>query len=183
MIFTPSTIPEVMIVEPEPHHDARGFLARTYCEGEFACRGLNTRWPQQNHTLTKGRGSVRGLHWQADPASEIKLVRCLAGCALDVVVDVRPDSPTFGTWELHELSAASRRAIYIPAGFAHGFQCLTDECELFYLMSERHAPALARGLNASDPTLAIPWPLPVVNRSERDVNLPLWSDFAKPAVG
>lgn len=137
--------PEVMIVEPEPHHDARGFLARTYCEGEFACRGLNTRWPQQNHTLTKGRGSVRGLHWQADPASEIKLVRCLAGCALDVVVDVRPDSPTFGTWELHELSAASRRAIYIPAGFAHGFQCLTDECELFYLMSERHAPALARG--------------------------------------
>jgi dTDP-4-dehydrorhamnose 3,5-epimerase len=180
MTFTPSIIPEVLIIEPEPRHDARGTFTRTYCEDEFARHGLNTRWPQHNHTLTWGQGSVRGLHWQADPASEVKLVRCLVGRVMDVVVDVRAGSPTFGTWALHELSSGTQRALYIPAGFAHGFQCLADSCELSYLMSACHAPGLARGLHPLDTTLGIPWPLPVINLSERDANLPLWTEFANP---
>ncbi len=140
MNFRPTALPEVLVVEPEPHADERGFLARTFCGREFAAHGLNTQWPQHNHTLTRGLGSVRGLHWQADPKPEIKLVRCIAGRVWDVVLDVRPTSPTFGRWTALELSAENRLALYIPAGFAHGFQCLTQECELLYLMSEFYEP-------------------------------------------
>lgn len=177
MKFSPAGIDGVVIVEPEPRGDERGFLARTYCEREFAAAGLNIRWPQQNHTLTKGKGSVRGLHWQADPFPETKLVRCLAGRVLDVAVDVRADSPTFGKWVTCELSAENRRALYIPAGFAHGFQCLSESCELLYLMSEFYHADLARGLRCDDPELGIPWPEPVVGLSERDRALPLWKEL------
>jgi len=159
-------------VEPEPRKDERGFLARTYCDREFSGHGLNTCWVQQNHTRTLGRGSVRGMHWQADPLPEIKLVRCLVGRVLDVVVDVRPGSPTFGRWHAEELSAKNVRALYIPAGFAHGFQCLEDACELFYLMSEFYVPEMARGLNCQDEKTGIRWPLPVINLSPRDAALP-----------
>lgn len=159
-------------MEPEPRKDERGFLARTYCDREFSGHGLNTCWVQQNHTRTLGRGSVRGMHWQADPLPEIKLVRCLVGRVLDVVVDVRPGSPTFGRWHAEELSAENMRALYIPAGFAHGFQCLEDACELFYLMSEFYVPEMARGLNCQDEKTGIRWPLPVINLSPRDAALP-----------
>ncbi|OAI57040.1 dTDP-4-dehydrorhamnose 3,5-epimerase [Verrucomicrobiaceae bacterium SCGC AG-212-N21] len=172
MKFSPTDLPDVVLVEPEPRRDDRGFLARTYCEKEFAAQGLNTRWVQQNHTMTRTKGSVRGLHYQAAPSPEIKLVRCLAGRVLDVAVDVRPGSPTFGRWTSCELSAANMRALYIPAGFAHGFQCLEDDCELFYLMSDFYDPALARGLRWNDPTVGVAWPLPVVGLSERDQELP-----------
>jgi len=172
MNFRSANLSEVITVEPEVHRDERGFLARTFCEHEFSARGLNTRWPQHNHTLTLGRGSVRGLHWQAEPKPEIKLVRCVSGRVWDVVVDVRPTSPTFGQWAATELSSQNQLALYIPAGFAHGFQCLTDECELFYLMSEFYEPGLARGLSVVDAGLRIPWPLPVVNLSARDAALP-----------
>lgn len=173
MKFAETRFEGVWLIEPEPRQDARGFFARTYCEAEFASRRLNTRWVQQNHTLTRARGSVRGLHWQADPKPEIKLVRCLAGRVLDVVVDVRPGSPTFGCWHAVELSAQNMCALYVPAGFAHGFQCLEDSCELFYLMSEFYHEDLARGVRWDDPQTGVEWPLPVINLSARDATLPL----------
>jgi dTDP-4-dehydrorhamnose 3,5-epimerase len=172
MKFTPTRFDDVWIIEPETKHDERGYFARSYCEQEFNARGLNTRWVQQNHTLTKAKGSVRGMHWQAHPQPEIKLVRCLAGRVLDVVVDVRANSPTFGQWESIELSSQNMRALYIPAGFAHGFQCLDDGCELHYLMSDFYHADLARGLRCDDPTVGINWPLPVINLSSRDSTLP-----------
>ncbi|HRH95825.1 MAG TPA: dTDP-4-dehydrorhamnose 3,5-epimerase [Prosthecobacter sp.] len=180
MKFHPATLEGVLIVEPEPRRDERGFLARTYCEREFAAQGLNTRWVQQNHTSTRQKGSVRGMHWQAEPLPEIKLVRCLAGRVLDVIVDVRPNSPTFGKWHAEELSAENMRALYIPAGFAHGFQCLEDTCELFYLMSEFYQPDLARGLRCDEPQVGIAWPLSILNLSPRDASLPLLSEAVVP---
>jgi len=178
MRFLPTTLDGVFVVEPEPRRDERGFLARTYCDREFSGQGLNTRWVQQNPTRTLGRGSVRGMHWQAEPLPEVKLVRCLAGRVLDVVVDVRPGSPTFGRWHAEELSAENMRALYIPAGFAHGFQCLEDVCELFYLMSEFYVPEMARGLNCQDEKTGICWPLPVINLSPRDAALPGLDELA-----
>jgi len=172
MKFHPTAFEGVLTVEPEPRHDERGFLARTYCEHAFDAHGLNTRWAQQNHTSTRQKGSVRGMHWQAEPLPEIKLVRCLVGRVLDVIVDVRPNSPTFGKWHAEELSAENMRALYIPAGFAHGFQCLEEHCELFYLMSEFYKPEGARGLRCDDPQIGIAWPLPVINLSPRDAALP-----------
>jgi dTDP-4-dehydrorhamnose 3,5-epimerase len=177
MKFIPTKFEGVLIVEPEPRHDERGFFARSYCEKEFAEHGLNTLWVQQNHTLTKTCGSVRGMHWQAEPHPEIKLVRCLAGSVLDVVVDVRPASPTFGRWEAFDLSAQNMRALFIPAGFAHGFQCLEDECELFYLMSEFYHADLARGVRCDDQRIGITWPLPILNLSSRDEALPLLQEL------
>jgi dTDP-4-dehydrorhamnose 3,5-epimerase len=177
MRFLPTALPDVIMVEPEPFHDGRGFFARTYCEREFSARGLNTRWVQQNHTLTRAVGSVRGMHYQAPPSPEIKLVRCLAGRVLDVAVDVRPGSPTLGQWASCELSPRNLRALYIPAGFAHGFQCLTDDCELIYLMSEFYEPGLARGLRWNDPDVGIAWPLPVAGLSDRDGKLPLLGEL------
>ena len=172
MKFTAANFDGAWFIEPEPRFDERGFFARTFCDQEFAAHGLNTRWVQQNHTLTKGRGAVRGMHWQADPKPEIKLVRCLVGRVLDVIIDVRPHSPTFGQWQGIELSAQNMRAVYVPAGFAHGFQCLEDGCELFYLMSEFYQPDLARGVHCEDPRIGIDWPLPVENLSARDAALP-----------
>lgn len=177
MKFTPAALEGVWIIDPEPRRDERGFLARTYCEKEFAAHGLNTRWVQQNHTATKQAGSVRGMHWQAEPLPEIKLVRCLVGRVLDVVVDVRPSSPTFAQWCAVELSAQNMRALYIPAGFAHGFQCQEDTCELFYLMSEFYEAGLARGLRCDDLQVGIQWPLPVINLSARDEALPHLSEL------
>ena len=117
------------------------------------------------------------MHWQAEPRPEIKLVRCLAGSVLDVVVDVRPASPTFGRWEAFNLSAQNMCALYIPAGFAHGFQCLEDECELFYLMSDFYHADLARGIRCDDQRIGITWPLPILNLSSRDAALPLLQEL------
>jgi len=172
MKFSPTTLAGLWLIELEPREDERGFLARTYCENEFAQQGLNTRWPQCNLTLTKKRGTIRGMHFQADPQPEIKLIRCAAGNIFDVLVDVRRDSPTFGKWSGFELSAENRRQLYVPGGFAHGFQCLADNCEVFYQMSEFYVPELARGLFWDDPAVGIRWPLSDALISERDRNLP-----------
>jgi len=179
MKFTPGQLDGIWIVDAEPRGDERGFLSRAYCEEEFAAQGLNTRWVQHNHTLTGERGSVRGMHWQAFPKPEIKVVRCIAGRVLDVVVDVRPDSPDFGRWEAVELSANNLRTLYIPGGFAHGFQCLEERCELYYLMSEFYVPELSRGLRWNDPEVGIEWPLPALNLSLRDMGLPFFHDLKK----
>lgn len=152
----------------EPHEDFRGFLARTYCEEQFAAHGLNTSWSQMNLSLTRETGMLRGLHYQAPPCGEIKYVRCLQGTVFDVVVDVRPASPHFGQWRGFELSEANRRGLYIDDGFAHGFQCLTNNCLMLYQMSASFDPTLARGVNWADPDLAISWPIQPPIVSERD---------------
>jgi dTDP-4-dehydrorhamnose 3,5-epimerase len=177
MKFSPTTLAGLWLVELELREDERGFLARTYCENEFAARGLNTRWPQCNLTLTKQRAMIRGMHFQAEPKPEIKLIRCAAGAIFDVLVDVRPDSPMFGKWEGFELTAQNRRSLYVPGGFAHGFQCLTDNCEVFYQMSEFYVSELARGVRFNDPQIGIRWPLPQSLLSERDRKLPLLADL------
>lgn len=174
MIFTPQKLAGVWELQLELREDERGFLARTYCENEFAAHGLNTRWPQCNLTLTRQKGMIRGLHYQAPPKPEIKLIRCCAGVVWDVLVDLRPDSPTCGQWQAFELSSENRRTLYVPEGLAHGFQCLTDNCELFYQMSEFYHADLARGIRWNDPALKIEWPVNNAILSERDRNLPLW---------
>jgi dTDP-4-dehydrorhamnose 3,5-epimerase len=178
MKFSRTTLAGLWLIELELREDERGFLARTYCDREFAAEGLNTRWPQCNLTLTRQRGMVRGMHFQAEPRPEIKLIRCSAGAIHDVIVDVRRASPSFGRWEAFELSAANRRTLYVPGGFAHGFQCLADHSEVFYQMSDFYVPELARGLRWNDPTVNIKWPIAGAVLSERDQNLPLLESVA-----
>jgi len=173
MKFTPTPLAGVWLIELDPRCDERGWFARTWCEAEFAAHGLNIRWPQGNLTRTLKRGMIRGLHWQAEPRPEVKLVRCAAGGVWDVVVDVRRDSRTFGRWTAFELTAENGRQLYIPAGFAHGFQCLTNGAEVSYLMGDSYVPELARGLRWNDPQVGITWPLAEPFLSERDRNLPL----------
>ena len=173
MKFSTTTLPGVWLVDLELRADARGFLARTYCEKEFGEHGLNVRWPQCNLTLTQQRGMIRGMHFQAEPKPEIKLLRCSAGAIYDVLVDVRRDSPAFGRWEGFDLTSQNRRALYVPGGLAHGFQCLADNCEVFYQMSEFYDPELARGIRWNDPRVGIQWPLADPVLSEKDRMLPL----------
>ena len=173
MRFQTTTLSGVWLMDLDPHKDDRGFFVRTYCEREFEERGLNTRWPQCNLTMTSHRGSVRGMHYQAEPSPEIKLVRCAAGSIYDVLVDLRPDSPTFRGHEAFELTSRHHQQLYVPAGVAHGFQCLEDGCQVFYQMSAEYVAHLARGIRYNDPRVGIAWPLPVVQVSERDRALPL----------
>lgn len=173
MKFRKTALDGLWLIELEPREDERGFLARTYCENEFAAHGLNTRWPQTNLTRTVKRGMIRGLHYQADPRPEIKLIRCGAGAVCDVVVDLRPGSTTFGRHEAFELTARNGLQLYVPAGFAHGFQCLTDDVEMCYQMSEFYDPALARGVRWDDPALGIAWPVAEPEISARDRAWPL----------
>ncbi|MCU0490987.1 MAG: dTDP-4-dehydrorhamnose 3,5-epimerase [Chloroflexaceae bacterium] len=172
MIFHETPIAGVLVVEPERFSDQRGFFARTWCEREFADHGLNTRLVQCNISYNHKRGTLRGMHWQAAPAALIKLVRCTAGAIFDVVVDMRLDSPTFKQWFGIELSAQNRTALYIPEEIAHGFLTLTDEAEVFYQMSEFHAPACERGVRWDDPAFSIQWPGEVTMINERDRNYP-----------
>lgn len=168
MKFVPAELEGAFLVVAEPRGDERGFLARTYCEDELGARGLHTRWPQCNVTRTERRGAIRGMHFQAETRPEVKLVRCTAGAVFDVIVDLRPGSRTFGRWQAFELRASPVESLYIPAGFAHGFQSLEDGTELFYMMGDSYVPELARGVRFDDPDLGIAWPLPVTVVSERD---------------
>ena len=177
MKFSRTKLDGLWLIELELREDERGFLARTYCDEEFTAHGLNTHWPQCNLTLTKQRGMLRGMHFQAEPKPEIKLIRCAAGAIFDVLVDVRRDSRTFGQWEGFELTAGNHRMLYVPGGFAHGFQCLADHSEVFYQMSEFYQPELARGLRWNDPQVGIRWPLANPVLSERDRHLPLLADL------
>ncbi|MGQ0512022.1 MAG: dTDP-4-dehydrorhamnose 3,5-epimerase [Betaproteobacteria bacterium] len=172
MKFTELELMGSYLVEPEPHGDERGLLARTFCAREFGERGLETAWVQCNLTFTAARGTVRGLHWQAPPHEEAKLVRCTAGAVFDVIVDLRPGSPTRGRWQAFELSARNRRQLYIPAGFAHGLQTLEPDTEMSYQMSAYYVAAAKRGLRWNDPALAISWPLPVAMVGDADQALP-----------
>ena len=158
MRFAPTALPGVFVIDMEPVADERGFFARTWCAREFARRGLNPRLVQCSLSFNRRAGTLRGLHYQVAPAAEAKLVRCTRGAIYDAAVDVRPDSPAFGRHVGTVLSAENRRLLYIPEGVAHGFQTLTDATEVFYQMSEFHAPETARGLRWDDPAFAIAWP-------------------------
>jgi len=177
MKFSAARLAGVFVIDLELKEDERGFFARAYCDKEFSAMGLNTHWPQCNISFTRTRGIVRGLHFQDEPFAEIKLVRCLSGTMFDVVVDIRRASPTFGEWEAFELSGANRRSLYIPPGFAHGLQCLSDSCEVFYQMGEYFASDLAGGVRWNDPAIGIPWPLKEAIVSSRDAGLPLLSEI------
>ena len=168
-----------IVIEVERHEDERGFFARAFCADEFAAHGLSTSVAQCNISFNRRRGTVRGLHFQRLPHAEAKLVRCTAGAIYDVAVDLRPASPTFCRHVGVELTARNRRMLYVPPGFAHGFQTLADESEVFYQMSEPFAAAAADGVRWDDPAFAIVWPLDVQVISERDRS---FADF-RPAVG
>ncbi len=177
MKFSTTTLSGVWLIDLELRQDERGFFARTCCEKEFSDHDLNTHWPQCNLTLTKARGMIRGMHFQAEPKPEIKLIRCAAGAIFDVLVDVRRESPTFGRWDGFELTGENRRTLYVPGGIAHGFQCLANRSEVFYQMSEFYFPDLARGLRWNDPRIGISWPIENPILSDRDRNLPLLADL------
>lgn len=160
------------VLERRPISDARGFLERLYCFEELAVVLGTRRIAQVNRTLTKKRGSVRGMHFQASPHAETKIVTCLRGRVCDVAVDVRAGSPSFLRWHAVELDGSGTRAYVIPEGFAHGFQALTDDCELLYLHTAPYAPASEVGLHPLDPRLSIEWPLPIADLSPRDAAHP-----------
>ena len=155
------------------HEDRRGLFARTFCAREFKEHGLASGFVQCNVSLNRKKGTLRGLHFQRPPACEIRLVRCIAGALYDVMVDLREDSPTYRQHLGVELTARNRRALYIPERFAHGFQALEDDTEVFYQISEYYMPEVSAGLRYDDPKLGVKWPLPVANLSERDANWPL----------
>jgi dTDP-4-dehydrorhamnose 3,5-epimerase len=179
MKFTPADIDGVWIVDLEPVEDERGFFARTFCADEFTVHGLDPTVAQCNVSLTRTAGTVRGLHYQVEPAAETKLVRCVRGAIFDVAVDVRPGSPTLHRHVAVELSAANRRALYISVGFAHGFQTLVDDTEVEYQMGAPYTPGTDRGVRYDDPALEIAWPLPVSNVSDRDRAWPLLPDVRR----
>lgn len=160
------------LVERQKLGDARGFLSRLFCADELADAGWAKPVAQINHTMTATKGTIRGLHFQHPPHAETKLVTCLRGAVWDVAVDLRAGSPTFLHWHAEELSADNRRALLIPEGFAHGFQTLTDGCELLYLHSAAYSPEAEAAVNAFDPALGIAWPLSVSEISERDKQHP-----------
>jgi dTDP-4-dehydrorhamnose 3,5-epimerase len=172
MIFEPTALPGVFVIVPRPHSDERGFFARTWDADLFAQHGLPDRFVQSNVSYNRRAGTMRGMHWQAAPAEEGKLVRATAGAVWDVCVDLRPGSPTRLQHVGVRLDAELRNALYIPEGFAHGFLTLADDTEVFYEMSEVYVPETARGLRWDDPVLGIEWPAPVTVISERDATYP-----------
>jgi dTDP-4-dehydrorhamnose 3,5-epimerase len=180
MNFIPSDIPGVFIIEPEPKSDERGMFARTWCRRDFAERGLAADWVQSSVSFNPLRGTLRGLHYQDMPHPETKLIRCTRGALYDVVVDLRPGSPTYGCHAAVELSAENRRELYVPGGLAHGFQTLSGDTEVLYFISEYYRPELARGVRWNDPAFGIRWPLAVAIISDRDNSYP---DFSRELAG
>ncbi|CAM3375490.1 dTDP-4-dehydrorhamnose 3,5-epimerase [Paracoccus nototheniae] len=172
MILTPLTLNGAFRIDLDPHHDARGFFARQFCAATLASVGLNDHWVQGNTSVTERQGTVRGLHFQSAPRAEVKMVRCVRGAIFDAIVDMRPGSASFGNWTGLTLSAQNRTAIYVPQGFAHGFQTLEPDCEVMYLVSAPYSPLHEGGIHHADPAIGIGWPLPVTGVSDRDQALP-----------
>lgn len=168
MIFTETVLSGAFVVELDPMQDERGFFARSWCQQEFAAHGLNPNLVQCNISFNKKRGTLRGMHYQEKPHEEAKLVRCTRGAIYDVIIDLRPDSPTHRRWFGAELTADNYRMLYVPEGFAHGFQTLEDDSEVFYQMSVAHHPDAARGVRFDNPEFAIAWPIVDIIISPRD---------------
>lgn len=175
MIFSDTGLEGALRIDLDRHEDRRGWFARTFCENEFAARGLPTRFVQTNLSFTRRAGTLRGLHWQASPHAEDKLVRCLRGAIWDAIVDLRPGSPTFGRWIGITLDDVNQRMLLVPRGFAHGFVTLCDETFVHYQMSTPHVPEAARGARHDDPAFRIEWPVPVTCVSDRDRNWPAYT--------
>jgi dTDP-4-dehydrorhamnose 3,5-epimerase len=176
--FTELPLDGAFVLDLEPFADERGFFARTFDREAFAARGLATHLEQASVSFNHRRGTLRGLHFQLEPWAEAKLVRCTAGAIFDVVVDLRPGSPTLGRHATVLLEATTRRQVYIPPGFAHGFQTLADDTEVSYLISAPFRPEAARGYRFDDPTFDILWPEPIRVISERDRALPFFTPEA-----
>jgi dTDP-4-dehydrorhamnose 3,5-epimerase len=172
MIFNRTRIEGVAVIDLEPREDSRGFFARTFCTQEFEAAGLDPRVDQCNLSFNHRAGTLRGMHFQIAPHPEAKLVRCIRGAILDVIVDMRPDSPTRLQHVAVELTAANRRSFYVPPYFAHGYQSLEDDTEVFYQVTGSYEPSAERGLRYDDPALGIEWPLPVTVISDKDAAWP-----------
>jgi len=179
MKFTKTELPGATVIDLERREDSRGWFARVYCEREFEAAGLTTRVAQTNMSLTKQRGTLRGMHYQAAPYAEDKLVRCVQGAIWDCIVDLRADSPTYRKWIGVELSEANGRMLLVPKGFAHGFVTLTEDCAVTYQVSEFYTPQAERGLRWNDPAIGIRWPVSVEDMSDKDRN---WPDFVAEEV-
>lgn len=173
MQFIETKLKGAYIIDLEPRSDSRGFFARTFCQQEFEAHGLNPNVVQCNLSFNTKKGTLRGLHYQRPPATEAKLIRCIRGAIYDVIVDMRPESPTYLQHVGVELSAENHRAFYIPDLFAHGYQALTDGAEALYQVSEFYTPGVEGGLRYDDPVLGIDWPLPATEVSEKDQSWPL----------
>jgi dTDP-4-dehydrorhamnose 3,5-epimerase len=172
MRFTESALAGAYLIDLEPHVDERGFFARSFCEREFSAHGLPDRFPQCNLSRNRKRGTLRGMHFEAPPSTESKLVRCVSGAIYDAIVDLRPGSRTHMQWCAVELSAENGRALFIPAGFAHGFLTLADDTDVFYHMGDFFRPGSARGARWNEPRFGIAWPKDPSVIAERDANYP-----------
>jgi dTDP-4-dehydrorhamnose 3,5-epimerase len=182
MIFTPAKLRDAAIIDIEPRGDERGFLARVYCESEFAAHGLPTRFVQASTIHTPRRDTLRGLHFQEAPHAEDKLVRCTRGAVCVMMVDLRPDSPSYLGWEGVELTAENRRSLLVPKGFAQGYQTLVDDCEVTYQMTYEYVPEAASGVRWDDPAFGIDWPAAADRYvSERDLAWPAYEPAAMAA--
>lgn len=178
MDVTPTPLADCYVITPTPSLDQRGWFMRTYCKKDFAQINPNLEWVQMNHSCTHARGTIRGLHYQRPPHLEIKLVRCISGAVWDVIVDLRQGSSTFLKWFAVELSATNHRMLYIAGGVAHGFQTLSDDCQLLYHHSASYTPTAEGGIRFDDPKIGIAWPLPPTCVSSRDMqHPPITDDF------
>jgi dTDP-4-dehydrorhamnose 3,5-epimerase len=172
VIFTETPLRGAFVIEPEPIEDGRGLFARTWCRRELEAKGLEVRIAQCNTSFNKRKGTLRGMHYQLPPAAEAKIVRCTRGSLYDVIIDLRPDSATFTRHFAIVLTADNRRMLFVPTGFAHGFQTLEDETEIFYQMSEFYSPQCARGVRWDDPIFGISWPEDERTMVQRDRSYP-----------
>jgi dTDP-4-dehydrorhamnose 3,5-epimerase len=177
--FAETELRGAWVVELEPHADERGFFARTWSRDELAEHGLSTEVSQCSMSRSPRAGTIRGMHFQTPPHGEVKLVRCTRGAIYDVIIDLRPESPTHRRWLGVELVAERGNALYVPKGFAHGFQTLVDDVEVFYMMSDPYVAAASSGVRWNDPTFGIEWPLEATSLSDRDRD---WPDYSAPTT-
>ena len=177
MRFSELTLAGAWLIDPIPIRDTRGFFARTFCRREFSERQLETNFVQHSTAGSTRRGTLRGLHFQQSPHEQVKIVSCRKGAVWDVIIDLRPESPTYCLWQAVELTAENHRQLYVPAGFAHGLQTLCDDCEVSYLISAFYEPDAARGIRFNDPAFAVDWPLVPTVISSKDG---AWPDYRMP---
>jgi dTDP-4-dehydrorhamnose 3,5-epimerase len=173
MIFEELHLKGAFSIKPTSFEDHRGFFARWFCEGEFSKNGLNTKFVQCNHSGTTGAGSLRGMHFQYAPDAEVKMIKCIVGKIFDVIVDLRKDSPTFLQWVGVELSETNKEMLYVPKGFAHGFQSLTERSEIIYMVSDFYNRGSEGGVRFDDKAIGIKWPLAPDKISDKDLAIPL----------
>jgi len=176
MIFEATNLKDAFVIDLEIRSDDRGGFARTFCAKEFEEHGLKPMVAQCNMSFNYKKGTLRGMHYQLSPAAETKLVRCIRGAIYDVIIDIRPDSPTYMQHFGIELTADNRKALYVPEMFAHGYQALTDDAEVVYQVGEFYSPGYEQGLRYDDPTFGIEWPIPVTVISEKDAKWPPFQD-------